>query len=102
MVRPPEPPEDEAGRYERLPEGRLLVDGGAEIDVVVGVTPFLAAWLWRKFNAAKFLALHGADVNFKDRKGRNALQFARERKYDPKLIQWLVKHGASVTLHRRA
>ena len=47
---------------------KLLVDAGAEIDVVVGVTPFLAAWLWRKFNAAKFLALHGADVNFKDRK----------------------------------
>jgi len=38
----------------------LLVKAGAKIDVVVGMTPFLAAWMWKKFEAARFLAKRGA------------------------------------------
>src|SRR5687768_13755303 len=41
----------------------LLIRAGARIDIVVGVTPFLAAWCWRKFAAAKVLVLSGANVN---------------------------------------
>jgi len=74
---------------------KLLLDNGADIDVVVGITPFLAAWLWRKFDAARYLVRHGADVKFKDKKGRDALYFGRERKYAPELMDWLV------TVHRR-
>ena len=73
----------------------LLIDAGAEVDVVVGVTPFLASWCWRRFRAAKFLALHGADVNYQDRNGRTALHFGVEKEFDPRLLRWLVRHGAS-------
>jgi ankyrin repeat protein len=73
----------------------LLIRAGAPIDVVVGVTPFLASWCWRRFDAAKFLALKGADVNFQDRKGKTALHHGVEKEFDPPLLKWLVAHGAS-------
>ena len=73
----------------------LLLDHGATIDVVVGVTPFLASWGWRRFKAAKALALRGANVNYQDKKGRTALLIGVEREYDPALLRWLVEHGAS-------
>jgi ankyrin repeat protein len=73
----------------------LLIRAGAPIDVVVGVTPFLACWCWRKFGAAKFLALKGADVNYQDRKGKTALHHGVEKEFDPSLLRWLVTHGAS-------
>jgi ankyrin repeat protein len=80
-----------AAWYDDVKNLKLLLDQGAEIDVVVGITPFLAAWLWRKFDAAKYLAKRGANVNFRDKKGRDALYFARERKYSPELLAWIAK-----------
>jgi ankyrin repeat protein len=79
----------------------LLVGAGARIDVEVGVTPFFAAWHLRHFGAAKFLATHGADVNYQDRKGRTALHLGVEREYDPRLLRWLVRHGASPGIRDR-
>jgi ankyrin repeat protein len=73
----------------------LLLDAGANIDVVVGITPFLAAWIWKNFDAAKFLAARGANVSHQDQKGRTALYVGIEKEYDPKLLRWLVRHGAS-------
>lgn len=73
-----------------------LIKAGAQIDIVVGITPFLACWLWRRFEAAKFLAVKGANVNYQDpRKGKTALHCGVEREYDPSLLKWLVRHGAS-------
>ena len=79
----------------------LLLDAGARIDIVVGVTPFLAGWGWRRFRAAKFLVLNGADVDFKDPRGRTALRLGIEKEYDPALLRWLVKHGASPDVKAR-
>lgn len=73
----------------------LLTRAGSPIDVVAGVTPFLACWCWRRFDAAKFLALKGADVNYQDRKGKTALHHGVEKEFDPALLKWLVTHGAS-------
>lgn len=74
----------------------LLLKAGSQIDVVVGVTPFLACWYWKKFAAAKFLATKGANVNFQDpRYGKTALHYGVEREFDPALLKWLVKRGAS-------
>ena len=73
----------------------LLLNAGAKIDVVVGVTPFLAAWVWKNFAAARLLATHGANVNFQDQKGRTALHRGIEKEYDPAQLRWLVQHGAS-------
>jgi len=84
-----------AGWWDDVKNLDLLIDAGAQVDVVVGVTPFLASWCWRRFKAAKFLALHGADVNYQDRKGRTALHFGVEKEFDPRLLRWLVRHGAS-------
>lgn len=78
-----------------------LIRAGAEVDVVVGITPFMAAWLWKKFASAKVLAAHGADVNFQDRKGKTALHHGVERNYEPSLLRWLVAHGASPDIRDR-
>src|SRR5262249_355865 len=67
----------------------LLIRGGGRVDTIVGVTPFLASWCWKKFEAAKFLALKGADVNFQDRKGRTALHHGVDKEFDPALLTWL-------------
>src|SRR5262245_28696658 len=90
-----------AGWWDDVENLRLLVGAGARIDVVVGVTPFLASWCWKKFEAAKFLALKGADVNYQDQKGKTALHHGVEKEFDPALLAWLVKHGASPDIEDR-
>jgi gamma-glutamylcyclotransferase (GGCT)/AIG2-like uncharacterized protein YtfP len=84
-----------AGWWDDVENLGLLIRAGANIDIVVGITPFLASWCWKKFAAAKFLALRGANVNFQDEKGRTALHHGVEKEFDPALLRWLVKHGAS-------
>jgi ankyrin repeat protein len=80
----------------------VLLDAGADPEVVVGVTPFLAAWGWKRFDAAKHLARRGADVNYQDRKQRTALHIALEKEFDPSVIEWLVRHGASPDIEDEA
>ena len=84
-----------AGWWEDIDILNLLVDAGADLEVVVGVTPFLACWGWGRFKAAKALALKGANVNVQDQRGRTALHIGIEKEFDPALLRWLVKHGAS-------
>ena len=92
-----------AGWYEDIELLDLLICAGAPVDVVVGVTPFLACWCWRKSKAAKFLASKGADVNYQDPKnGKTALHYGVEKEFDPSLLTWLVKHGASPDIEDQA
>lgn len=84
-----------AGWWEDIDILNLLVDAGADKEIVVGVTPFLACWGWERFKAAKALALKGADVNVQDKRGRTALHLGIEKEFDPPLLKWLVQHGAS-------
>ena len=84
-----------AGWWEDIKILNMLVDAGANKEIVVGVTPFLACWGWTKFKAAKALALKGANVNVQDKRGRTALHIGIEKEFDPALLKWLVQHGAS-------
>lgn len=84
-----------AGWWDDVASLGLLVGAGAPVDVVVGITPFLASWCWKRFAAAKAFALNGADVNYQDAKGRTALRHGIEKEFDPSLLAWLVAHGAS-------
>lgn len=84
-----------AGWWDDVANLKLLIRAGAPVDVVVGMTPFLACWCWKRFDAAKCLALNGANVNVQDRKGRTALHHGIEKEFDLTLLTWLVKHGAS-------
>ncbi len=84
-----------AGWWGDVDNLNLLIGAGSPIDVVVGVTPFLACWCWKRFDAAKFLADKGADVNYQDRKGKTALHHGVEKEFEPGLLKWLVAHGAS-------
>jgi uncharacterized protein len=85
-----------AAWYDDVHNLDLLVKAGATIDVVVGITPFLAAWTWKKFEAARFLVKKGADVDFADPKaGRTALHYGVEKEFEPAQLAWLVDHGAS-------
>ena len=90
-----------AGWWEDMEMLELLVRSGAPIDVALGATPFLACWCWRRFEAAKFLARKGADVNYQDEKGKTALHHGVEKKFDPALLKWLVKRGASPDIEDR-
>ena len=84
-----------AGWWNDVASMKLLIGAGAPVDVVVGITPFLASWCWKRFAAAKALALNGADVNYQDEKGRTALHHGVEKEFDPSWLAWLVRHGAS-------
>ncbi len=90
-----------AGWWDDVENLDLLIRAGAEIDVVVGVTPFLASWCWKKFKAATYLALHGANVNYQDARGRTALHHGVEKEFDPAMLTWLVKHDASPDIEDR-
>ncbi len=91
-----------AGWWEDIEILDALLRAGSPIDCVVGVTPFLACWCWRRFEAAKALALRGADVNHRDRRnGKTALHYGVERDFDPALLRWLRKHGASPDIEDR-
>ena len=84
-----------AGWWEDIDILNTLIDAGADMAVVVGVTPFLACWGWKRFEAAKALALKGANVNAQDKRGRTALHIGVEKEFEPSLLKWLAKHGAS-------
>ena len=90
-----------AGWWNDVENLELLIRAGAQIDIVVGITPFLAAWCWKKFDAAKVLALSGANVNYQDSRGRTALHHGVEKEFDPVMLAWLVKHGASPDIKDR-
>jgi ankyrin repeat protein len=78
---------------------KILLDAGATIDIVVGVTPFLGSWCWRRFEGAKALAEFGADVNYQDPKnGKTALHYGIEKEFALAELTWLVRHGASLDL----
>ena len=58
----------------------LLVKAVEKVDVVVGVTPFLAAWMWKKFSAARFLARSAAPTSIlwiQSRAGRHCFTASR-------------------------
>jgi ankyrin repeat protein len=84
-----------AGWWDDTENLKLLLRAGAQVDVEVGVTPFLACWCWKKFKAAKVLAENGANVNYRDAKGWTALRHGIEKQFDSALLKWLVRHGAS-------
>lgn len=90
-----------AGWWNDVGNLRLLVDAGAPIDTGDDMTPFLACWCWKKFEAARFLALRGADVNRQDKKGKTALHYGVEKEFNPAQLKWLVKHGASADIQDR-
>jgi hypothetical protein len=90
-----------AGWWEDIKILNALIDAGADKEVVVGVTPFLACWGWKRFTAAKALALKGANVNVQDKRGRTALHIGIEKEFEPSLLTWLVKHGASADIPDR-
>jgi len=84
-----------AGWWEDIRILKMLVDAGADMEEGAGDTPFLACWGWNRLKAAKALAELGANVNVQDKRGRTALHIGIEKEYDPALLKWLVKHGAS-------
>ena len=90
-----------AGWWEDVDILNMLIDAGADREVVVGDTPFLACWGWKKFKAARALALKGANVNVQDKRWRTALHIGIEKEFDPALLKWLVQRGASADIPDR-
>ena len=72
---------------------------GARIEKTDGrETPFLAAFMWKRFKVAEWFLRHGANPNVQDPKGNPALFYAVKRKYDMDKIALLLKSGADIHL----
>ena len=83
-----------AGFREDVRAIRLLADFGADLDPVTeDTTPFLGAIKTSHFRAARALLELGADVDFRDSKGRTALHFMLRKNSDLKHFRMLVKYG---------
>lgn len=89
--------------YDDAESAALFKKYGAKIvDVSGGSTPFLAAFIWRKFNAAEWFLKNGANVNAADEKGNTALFYAVKRKYDIEQIKLLLRFGADFNQENKA
>jgi hypothetical protein len=64
-----------AGWWEDTENLGILIRAGATVDIVVGVTPFLGCWCWKKFEAAKFLWKH-RDTKTQRHKGRPRINYS--------------------------
>jgi ankyrin repeat protein len=68
---------------------------GADIDPKSGAeTPFMAAYLWRRFAVAEWFLANGAEVDHTDARGCTALFHAVRRKYDAEQVRLLLRFGA--------
>lgn len=65
-------------------------------------TPFLAAFNWKKFEAATWFLKNGANVNATDNNGNTALFHAVKRKYAIEQIQLLLQYGADPDKENKA
>lgn len=75
----------------------LLVRHGAPLDPFEeGHTPFIAAVGWERWNAARALVRHGADVNARDAKGRTALHYLLGKGADLEAIKQAIALGCSL------
>jgi Ankyrin repeats (many copies) len=59
-------------------------------------SPFLAAFLWKRFRVAEWFLRNGAAVNARDQNGNTALYYAIKRKFPPDKIQLLLKYKANI------
>jgi len=81
--------------YDDAEAAALFKKHGAVIDDHSnGDTPFLAAFMWKRFKVAEWFLKNGADVNAADKDGNTALYYAVKRKYKIEQIQVLLKFGA--------
>jgi len=65
-------------------------------------TPFLAAFSWKRFDAAAWFLKNGANVNATDNAGNTALLYAVKRKYPVEQIQLLLQYGADPNKENKA
>ena len=81
--------------YDDTKAAALFHRHGAGIDPRNGKdSPFMAAFLWKKYSVAKWFLEHGADVNARDQDGNSTLYYAVKRKFPPEKIQLLVEYNA--------
>ncbi|HEY4327053.1 MAG TPA: ankyrin repeat domain-containing protein [Mucilaginibacter sp.] len=81
--------------YDDADSAELFKAHGASIDDGAnGDTPFLAAFMWRKFQVSEWFLKNGVHVNAVDLKGNTALFYAIKRKYPVEYIEMLLRYGA--------
>jgi ankyrin repeat protein len=75
---------------------------GASVDTPAGEsTPFLAAFLWRRFVVARWFLENGANVDHADAEGNTALFYAVKRRYDLDRVEMLLHFGADPSRENR-
>lgn len=68
--------------------------GAAITDDAGKHTPFVAAFLWRKYAVARWFLENGAEVDTPDEHGHTALYYAVKRKFPDEMIAMLLDFGA--------
>ena len=83
--------------YDDTEAAALFKKHGARLDPGGGKdSPFLAAFLWKRFRVAEWFLRNGADVNARDQDGNTALYYAIKRKFPPDIIKLLLKYKADL------
>jgi len=83
--------------YNDTEAAALFKNHGANIEAVAdGVTPFMSAFLWKRYEVAQWFLENGANVDAADNNGNTALFFAVKRKLKPEQINLLLRFGADI------
>jgi ankyrin repeat protein len=83
--------------YDDVDAAALFRKYGASLEPDKGKdSPFLAAFLWKRFRVVAWFLKNGVDVNAQDQQGNTALFYAIKRKFPFDKISLLLKYNADI------
>jgi ankyrin repeat protein len=83
--------------YDDVKAATLFQSHGASLEPSAEAdSPFLAAFLWKRFSVAEWFLKNGAAIDAHDKNGNTALYYAVKRKFLPDKIKLLLKYNPDI------